>query len=172
MFRWSETWIWNHLTTAVRASRFSSVYSNIVMNKSCQLETIFLVPTTRVPIYSGGEMKRILQTPPEPLNSYAKEMDEINNQGPKKLHQKNWTNFNHQDSVVMSTSRDRLNWTQKFKSRSRCFWCIEMLNKRCRTHFKSFVENPIVSRTQCCTEFVTSTLNSSFWKGATVQPQI
>ena len=41
VFRWTEIWIWNNLNTAVRASRLSHVYSNKVVNKISQLETIF-----------------------------------------------------------------------------------------------------------------------------------
>ena len=39
-----------------------------------------------------------------------------------------------------------------------------MLDKRCRTHFKSFGENPKFSPKQCFTIFVTSKLSNSFSK--------
>ena len=44
---------------------------------------------------------------------------------------------------------------------------MEMLNRRCRRHFKSFGENPTFSPKQGSTEFFTSTLNNSFDKNCT-----
>ena len=69
----------------MRASRLTHVDSNIAMNKFRQLDHSSEVPTTLVPIYSGGQMEWYLQYQLEQVNSYATERDEIKQQELKKV---------------------------------------------------------------------------------------
>ena len=107
----------------------------------------FHVPTVRVPIHPGGLIELKLQNLPKQLTTKATKKMILININRKNLFDKKLTKFGHEYSMVMSTFRDGLKWTRKFKFIYRCFSCKGTSNKRYKAEFTPFGQKPIFSLT-------------------------
>ena len=163
----------NNLHTAMYASQFSQVYSEKITNKLCKLNTKFKFQQR---VYRVAQLRNRSYKIDQSIWTQIQWIEtRIINKDWRNYFKNNRTNLDHLHSKIMSTLQDRLKRTQKVNFKNRCFSCNKMLtklNKRCKSHFNSFGENPKFWPTQCSTKIITITQNNSFWKNSKVRCQM